>query len=166
MEKKLVLSLDHWETNCGDGCCYDWGVDLEVNGVVVSDNIEFSDSFATVLMDILENVMPPEVKVLPINHYLNFDNEMDYHHFVERNFSYEVVGEVLLVSCSKAIEFYYAFINFVDVPDICFYEGELIVINDYCVLSTSKGFNEHSIEEKLDELSRILTLLGFEVEVD
>lgn len=29
----MKIRVHHWENECGDGCCYTWGVDLYINGV-------------------------------------------------------------------------------------------------------------------------------------
>lgn len=32
MRKKIKIILRNWDYICGDGCCYDSGVSIEVNG--------------------------------------------------------------------------------------------------------------------------------------
>ena len=31
------IKINHWEWTCGDGCCYDSGSDLYVNGCLLGD---------------------------------------------------------------------------------------------------------------------------------
>ena len=31
-KQKLKIELVHWDYTCGDGCCYDYGVRLKLNG--------------------------------------------------------------------------------------------------------------------------------------
>jgi len=30
--QELVIELEDWDYRCGDGCCYEWGVDCTING--------------------------------------------------------------------------------------------------------------------------------------
>jgi len=32
MSKKVKIILRNWDYTCSDGCCYDYGVSIEVNG--------------------------------------------------------------------------------------------------------------------------------------
>ena len=32
MKEKLNIELIHWDYTCGDGCCYNYGVKLKLNG--------------------------------------------------------------------------------------------------------------------------------------
>lgn len=45
MKKELEIRLSAWDSKCTDGCCYDAGVKLFLNGEQLerSDNIEGSD---------------------------------------------------------------------------------------------------------------------------
>ena len=29
---KLKITVSDWDYTCGDGCCYEWGTDIKVNG--------------------------------------------------------------------------------------------------------------------------------------
>lgn len=29
---KILIELEHWDYKCGDGCCYDYGTSLKLNG--------------------------------------------------------------------------------------------------------------------------------------
>lgn len=37
MKKKLTLEFEEWNYTCGDGCCYDSGVSLKINGEHVTN---------------------------------------------------------------------------------------------------------------------------------
>jgi hypothetical protein len=32
MSKKLVIKLEEWDHTCGDGCCYNYGTKILLNG--------------------------------------------------------------------------------------------------------------------------------------
>lgn len=33
MEKeKIKIKFTNWDNRCGDGCCYTWGIETEING--------------------------------------------------------------------------------------------------------------------------------------
>jgi hypothetical protein len=36
--KKLKIKLVDWEYECGDGCCYDSGQDIHLNGKQLNEN--------------------------------------------------------------------------------------------------------------------------------
>jgi len=60
MEKKFKLEFQNWDYTCGDGCCYEFGVRLSINGEEVTNNydyytiIEFIDKFG---------INPEEIKI-------------------------------------------------------------------------------------------------------
>lgn len=35
-KEKLIVRFEEWEHTCGDGCCYNYGVDLFINDKHVS----------------------------------------------------------------------------------------------------------------------------------
>lgn len=39
-KEKLIVRFEHWDHTCGDGCCYDSGVDLFINDKHVSSYAE------------------------------------------------------------------------------------------------------------------------------
>lgn len=45
--KKLVIKLEEWDYTCGDGCCYDYGVLLKLNGEILDhpENEDFSREY-------------------------------------------------------------------------------------------------------------------------
>lgn len=38
----MAIQIEHWEYTCGDGCCYDYGVYLFVDGVQVEEPFYFA----------------------------------------------------------------------------------------------------------------------------
>lgn len=49
----MKITLKEWSHECGDGCCYDWGVTLTVDGIIVDQ--DFS-SEAAALTHVLETL--------------------------------------------------------------------------------------------------------------
>lgn len=43
MSEKLDIKLKDWDYTCGDGCCYEWGTDIKVNGEKIEGG-RFADS--------------------------------------------------------------------------------------------------------------------------
>jgi hypothetical protein len=39
MNEKLDIKLKDWDHTCGDGCCYKWGTDIEVNGKLIEGGL-------------------------------------------------------------------------------------------------------------------------------
>jgi len=37
-DKKVKLEIETWDYTCGDGCCYEWGTTLTVNGTEMEFN--------------------------------------------------------------------------------------------------------------------------------
>lgn len=35
---KLLIELEDWEYRCGDGCCYDYGTNIKVNGELLEQD--------------------------------------------------------------------------------------------------------------------------------
>lgn len=53
MEKeKVLIETESWDYTCGDGCCYDYGTRLYVNGEQVS--VGSSDVDVTAIANVLE----------------------------------------------------------------------------------------------------------------
>lgn len=50
---KIKLTLVDWDYTCADGCCYDWGTDVFVNGEEVST---YQSSLEQTLRDVLEHL--------------------------------------------------------------------------------------------------------------
>lgn len=49
MSKEVVkIELENWDYTCADGCCYDYGTTLKVNGIE-SDNHNAGDDVETAL---------------------------------------------------------------------------------------------------------------------
>lgn len=42
-DKKIRIGLKDWDYTCGDGCCYEWGCSIVINGTEV-DSVLFSSS--------------------------------------------------------------------------------------------------------------------------
>lgn len=38
--RKVIIEIEDWEYECGDGCCYDWGTILRVNGSQLIDRFD------------------------------------------------------------------------------------------------------------------------------
>ncbi len=54
MDKSLVtLTLKDWEYTCGDGCCYEWGTDVMINGERVST---YQSNLEQTLREVLEHL--------------------------------------------------------------------------------------------------------------
>ena len=52
---KYVIELNSWEYECGDGCCYDYGLELIVNGESLTRHFDPSNgSFPEVLQELLD----------------------------------------------------------------------------------------------------------------
>ena len=34
--KEITITLNHWDYECSDGCCYDYGTELYVNGEMIT----------------------------------------------------------------------------------------------------------------------------------
>ena len=34
---ELLIELEEWDSTCGDGCCYNYGIDIIVNGERIED---------------------------------------------------------------------------------------------------------------------------------
>ena len=34
--KEITITLNHWDYECGDKCCYDYGTELYVNGEMIT----------------------------------------------------------------------------------------------------------------------------------
>ncbi|MGZ9868218.1 hypothetical protein ACU3L3_07325 [Priestia endophytica] len=39
MSKKVKLGIDSWDYSCPDGCCYDYGENIVINGTVIEADI-------------------------------------------------------------------------------------------------------------------------------
>jgi hypothetical protein len=53
----MKIETKEWDYTCGDGCCYNWGVSLFIDGKQIEDR-EFSDvasAYEYVLVEILGN---------------------------------------------------------------------------------------------------------------
>lgn len=49
----MEITLKEWSNECGDGCCYNWGVTLTVDGVIVDHHFA---SEADALTNVLETL--------------------------------------------------------------------------------------------------------------
>jgi len=63
--QELVIELEDWDYRCGDGCCYEWGVGISINGEDL-DSIGFVGS-----NDV-------EVGIVRILEYLGINYEIKY----------------------------------------------------------------------------------------
>ena len=52
-KQKVEIVLNEWDYTCGDGCCYDWGVDVIVNGEEMEHKNEDTE---TILRQVLEHL--------------------------------------------------------------------------------------------------------------
>lgn len=53
MKDKVIIELEDWDHTCGDGCCYDWGTTIKVNGVTLEQD---GDSVQGSLRAVLEHL--------------------------------------------------------------------------------------------------------------
>lgn len=51
--KKIKITLNEYNYECGDGCCHNWGVEVSVNGVEL---FKTSSDTATILESILKHL--------------------------------------------------------------------------------------------------------------
>ena len=49
----ITLTLEDWEYTCGDGCCYEYGTDVMINGEKVST---YQISLEQTLREVLEHL--------------------------------------------------------------------------------------------------------------
>ncbi|WP_336638416.1 hypothetical protein [Lysinibacillus fusiformis] len=49
---KVILETEDWDYTCGDGCCYDWGTRLYVNGEAIT--VSESSVDVTAITGVLE----------------------------------------------------------------------------------------------------------------
>lgn len=54
MSGKILLETQYWESECGGGCCYDWGEYLYVNGKPVT--VYSNDVNVGTLTSVLEHL--------------------------------------------------------------------------------------------------------------
>ena len=52
-KQKIKLTFKDWDYTCGDGCCYDYGTDVFVNGEEVSTH---QSNLEQTLRDVLEHL--------------------------------------------------------------------------------------------------------------
>lgn len=53
-KEKLVIKFEDWDYTCGDGCCYEWGTKIYINGTQVAN---YNGGVAQqVFVDILEHL--------------------------------------------------------------------------------------------------------------
>lgn len=52
-KEKLVIELEDWDHTCGDGCCYNWGVTIKVNGIELEQD---GSSVQSALKGVLEHL--------------------------------------------------------------------------------------------------------------
>ena len=45
----LKIEIEDWDSNCGDGCCYEWGTIVRVNGIEINTTGLADDMLRTVL---------------------------------------------------------------------------------------------------------------------
>ena len=51
--KKVKIVIDEWNHTCGDGCCYTWGKNINLNGTDLSNQ---SDELGTQIQQVLEHL--------------------------------------------------------------------------------------------------------------
>lgn len=76
---QILLETQDWESYCGDGCCYDYGTYLYVNGKEVEGIYHTSDEISSVIA-VLE-ALGYEVKHTELefqSHDLRMNFEEDY----------------------------------------------------------------------------------------
>jgi hypothetical protein len=51
MNKKIKIELCDWDSTCGDGCCYEYGTTIKVNGVQLEqDGTETRNAIEAILV--------------------------------------------------------------------------------------------------------------------
>ena len=73
--KTVVIGLQHWNYECGDGCCSEWGTNVFVNGVQVTSA---GDQDHLLLSSIL-NALGYDATIVGIDE-ANSNEEIWYHH--------------------------------------------------------------------------------------
>lgn len=53
MDKKVKINLDEWDSTCGDGCCYTYGTEVTINGVVLENQ---NQDVGTILNKVLTHL--------------------------------------------------------------------------------------------------------------
>jgi hypothetical protein len=53
-DKELNITLKSWDYTCGDGCCYDYGLDIYVNGEKLDESN--ADDSENALKAVLEHL--------------------------------------------------------------------------------------------------------------
>ena len=78
-EKKVLLETQDWDSYCGDGCCYDYGTNIFVNGKQVS-NIEGLYDGIEPIISVLESlgyeVEHKEIEGKTYDFRVNFEEEV------------------------------------------------------------------------------------------
>ena len=41
--EKINITFNHWEYTCGDGCCYEDGIAMSINGEEVCHNVSYNE---------------------------------------------------------------------------------------------------------------------------
>lgn len=52
-DKRLEIELTNWSNSCADGCCYEYGLETKVNGVVIDTH---NGGLSVVLQKVLEHL--------------------------------------------------------------------------------------------------------------
>jgi hypothetical protein len=51
MSKKIEIQLNEWDSTCGDGCCFNYGVEIVVNNVKLEeDGTDTSNAIEAILV--------------------------------------------------------------------------------------------------------------------
>lgn len=59
-----IIEINDWDRTCGDGCCYDYGVDLLLNGERITPYFCNSNGGFAEALKILLNKLGVEAKVM------------------------------------------------------------------------------------------------------
>ena len=58
---ELLIELEEWDSTCGDGCCYNYGINIFINGEQIED--EDGSSPQQLLKAVLNKLGYTDVKV-------------------------------------------------------------------------------------------------------
>ena len=180
----ITLKTEIWEYNCGDSCCYDYGIDLYCNGVDLNINLQH-----TSLEYIIEAVVEEVGLVSDNGIKTNVQFFSDFYEFKTKG-----AMEELLVNFSKLeeMEDYNTLWDYFN-PDVEFFFLDLLCKelvkektteqNDKFAVSVNEQYlqeliivNGHTLPvvgsvdddefEIFDKLVKVLEILGFKVRVE
>lgn len=168
---EITLTLRPWETNCGDGCCYDYGVDLYCNGKNLDIDLQYTnleDAVKDVIKQVgLTSKGGSTVTIDFFSQTYDFKTKNAMNELLENFLAVEDLGERKLLwdSFIPVVEIFFLNLHCEELYKKNFEPPkEFIIVNEY--LLPVVGSEEDDEFEIFDKLVEVLEILGFEVDIE